>query len=83
MQLLIWTRRNSADALLWRIVNDDETVRMQAFFGKIVGYAPHFKGPVSPEIGAKSIMKVIHAASLEKGDGGKHVSYWGSTSRCL
>jgi hypothetical protein len=55
---------------------------MQAFGGKLAAYAPDFKGPVSPEKGAKSIMKVVYAAGLEQGSGGSHVSYMG-TSRYL
>lgn len=47
--------------------------------GKLASYAPHFTGPVSPEKGAKSIMKVVYAASLENGSGGAHVSYMGTT----
>ena len=47
-----------------------------------MGYAPHFAGPVSPEKGAKSIMKAVYAASLVNGSGGSHVSYMG-TSRYL
>jgi hypothetical protein len=57
---------------------DDDIARLHAFGAKIAAYAPHFTGPVSPETGAKSVMKVIYASSVEKGDGGSHVSYMGT-----
>ena len=70
------------ESLTIYLVSDNEMARMQAMFQKITAYAPYFSGPVSPDIGAKSIMKVVHAASLENGSGGKHVSYMG-TARYL
>ncbi|VUC30101.1 unnamed protein product [Clonostachys rosea] len=51
--------------------------------GKLQAYSPRFAGPVPPEDGARQLLKVMDASSIENGNGGKCVSYFGSTSRWL
>ena len=45
---------------------------------KFSAYAPHFKGPITPEESVRMVMEVIEKASLEKGDGGAFVSQFGN-----
>jgi hypothetical protein len=45
--------------------------------GKFVEYAPHFKGPSTPEAAIADVIKVINNATLEK-DGGAYVSHYGN-----
>ena len=58
--------------------NEEEAARMQALFGKLLSYAPHFTGPVPPEVAVRDVMKVAYDANLEKGDGGRFVSHLGT-----
>src|SRR5437016_5036035 len=44
---------------------------------KMAEYAPHFKGPTTPEKSVKTLIKVIEEASVEGGDGGRFVSHLG------
>ena len=45
---------------------------------KFVAYAPHFKGPITPEESVRMMMDVIEKASVKKGDGGAFVSQFGN-----
>jgi len=45
---------------------------------KFMKYAPHFKGPITPEESVGLVMKVIESKSVEKGDGGSFVSHFGN-----
>jgi NAD(P)-dependent dehydrogenase (short-subunit alcohol dehydrogenase family) len=45
---------------------------------KFAKYAPHFKGPITPEESANHVLSVIRNASVEKGDGGSFVSHFGN-----
>lgn len=51
-------------------------------FGKISAtfqkYAPHFKGPMTPEESVKLVISVYEKASVENGDGGSFVSHLGT-----
>ena len=51
---------------------------LQGMFAGFVSYAPDFKGPVSPEVAVKNVMKVVGDASVEKGDGGAFLSHLGN-----
>ncbi|KAK2590064.1 hypothetical protein QQS21_012252 [Conoideocrella luteorostrata] len=51
---------------------------LQGLFAGFVSYAPHFKGPVPPEVAVKNVMKVAGDASLEKGSGGAFLSHFGN-----
>ncbi|KAK3392117.1 hypothetical protein B0T20DRAFT_74646 [Sordaria brevicollis] len=46
--------------------------------GKLVAYAPHFKGPITPEESVKAVRAVWEEASVEEGWGGAFVSHLGS-----
>ncbi|KAL2133152.1 hypothetical protein VTI74DRAFT_2813 [Chaetomium olivicolor] len=41
-------------------------------------YAPHFKGPVTPEESVTALRSVIANASIEKGNGGDFISHYGN-----
>lgn len=45
---------------------------------KFIAYAPHFKGPITPEESVRMMMDVIEKASVENGDGGAFVSHFGN-----
>ncbi|KAI1735260.1 NAD(P)-binding protein [Xylaria scruposa] len=46
--------------------------------GKFQQYQPNFKGPTTPELAVKDVIKTWENASLEKGDGGAFLSHLGS-----
>lgn len=46
--------------------------------GKFVEYAPHFKGPDTPENSVMAMRKVIEDVSIEKGHGGDFLSHLGN-----
>lgn len=46
--------------------------------GKFQAYAPHFKGPMSPEESVKAVTSVFEKASVANGDGGSFVSHFGT-----
>lgn len=41
-------------------------------------YAPHFKGPITPEQSVTAVKSVIANASIEKGNGGDFISHLGN-----
>ncbi len=45
---------------------------------KIGAYAPHFKGPATPEEAVMDVLSVINKASVAGGDGGTFVSHFGN-----
>lgn len=51
---------------------------LQGMFAGFRSYAPHFKGPASPEVAVQSVMKIVENASVEKGDGGAFLSHYGN-----
>ena len=50
---------------------------MMGFVGKLQAYAPHFKGPITPEESVKAVRSVWEKATLEK-DAGAFVSHLGN-----
>ncbi|KAF3060056.1 hypothetical protein GL218_04821 [Daldinia childiae] len=58
--------------------SEKELANSEKMFAKFAKYAPHFKGPITPEESVKKVMKVIYNASLERGDGGSFVSHLGT-----
>ncbi|OIW26876.1 NAD(P)-binding protein [Coniochaeta ligniaria NRRL 30616] len=55
--------------------------QLQGFGGlvaKFLEYAPHFKGPITPEQSVTAVRKVIAEASVEKGNGGAFLSHLGN-----
>lgn len=51
---------------------------MGDLMAKFVRYAPHFKGPDTPEQSVTAVRKVIAEASIEKGNGGDFLSHYGT-----
>jgi hypothetical protein len=45
---------------------------------RFVEYAPHFKGPITPEQSVTAMKSVIANASVEKGNGGDFLSHLGN-----
>jgi NAD(P)-dependent dehydrogenase (short-subunit alcohol dehydrogenase family) len=45
---------------------------------KFLEYAPHFRGPITPEESVKLCLEVIRSKSVENGDGGAFVSQFGN-----
>ncbi|KAK7745574.1 hypothetical protein SLS53_003074 [Cytospora paraplurivora] len=50
----------------------------QNLLGSFQRYEPNFKGPVTPDVAMKTVIKVWENASLEKGDGGGFLSHTGT-----
>jgi hypothetical protein len=49
-----------------------------SFAGKLTTYAPHFKGPITPEESVKAVRLVWEKTSIEAGYGGAFVSHLGN-----
>ncbi|KAL6802611.1 NAD(P)-binding protein [Trichoderma sp. SZMC 28013] len=45
---------------------------------KFAAYAPHFKGPISPEESVRHVLSVIDKSSVADGNGGSFVSHFGN-----
>lgn len=60
------------------IVSDFELKSAMQTKAKFQNYAPHFKGPMTPEESVKQIIAVYEKASLANGDGGSFVSHLGT-----
>ncbi|KAJ5510009.1 Short-chain dehydrogenase/reductase SDR [Penicillium expansum] len=56
----------------------EELQALAGFVGKIVTYAPHFKGPVTPEESVRQVRSTWEKASIEGGFGGAFVSHLGN-----
>ncbi|KAJ5131577.1 short chain dehydrogenase (AtsC) [Penicillium bovifimosum] len=56
----------------------EELQGMTGFVGKLVAYAPHFKGPISPEESVRHLRSTWEKASIEGGFGGAFVSHFGN-----
>lgn len=41
-------------------------------------YAPHFRGPSTPEAAVRDVLSVMHRASVQNGNGGTFVSHYGT-----
>ncbi|PLB41381.1 putative short chain dehydrogenase [Aspergillus candidus] len=55
----------------------EEMKSMMGLMGKIVAYAPHFKGPITPEESVRHVRSTWEKASIEGGYGGAFVSHFG------
>lgn len=51
---------------------------VEGFAGKLASYAPHFKGPITPEESVKAVRSVWEKASIEEGYGGAFISHLGN-----
>ncbi|SPJ76033.1 related to protoporphyrinogen oxidase [Fusarium torulosum] len=59
-------------------MTEEQIQKAGKLMAKFVNYAPHHKGPSSPEESAKAVLSVMHEASLEKGSSGAFVSRYGN-----
>jgi len=50
---------------------------MEKMIGSFMAYAPHFRGPITPEESVTKVMEVVEKATVEK-DGGAFVSHFGN-----
>ncbi|KAH8202049.1 hypothetical protein TruAng_003804 [Truncatella angustata] len=55
-----------------------ETKALTRMLGKFQEYAPHFKGPATPEAAIKDVLSVIERSSVESGNGGSFLSHLGT-----
>jgi len=51
---------------------------MMGFVGKLAAYAPHFKGPITPEESVRRVKSTWEKASIEGGLGGAFISHLGN-----
>ncbi|EDU49733.1 FabG Dehydrogenase with different specificities related to short-chain alcohol dehydrogenase [Pyrenophora tritici-repentis] len=58
-------------------VSEEEMKGMMAFVQKLQKYAPHFKGPITPEESVRAVRSVWENATVEK-DAGAFVSHLGN-----
>ncbi|GIK00981.1 hypothetical protein Aspvir_005011 [Aspergillus viridinutans] len=54
----------------------EEIQGLMGFMGKLQTYAPHFKGPITPEESVKHVREVWEKASIKDGSGGAFVSHF-------
>lgn len=72
------SRNNSRLMLSETIATPEQVQGLMAFAGKLTAYAPHFKGPITPEESVKAVRSVWEKASIEGGYGGAFVSHLGN-----
>ena len=60
------------------IVTEEQQKGAATMMARFAGYAPHFKGPITPTESVEHVMGVIDKASVEKGDGGAFLSHFGN-----
>lgn len=60
------------------IATPEEMQGLGGFLGKLVSFAPHFKGPIPPEESVQKMREVWEKASIETGFGGAFVSHYGN-----
>ncbi|KAJ5503933.1 Short-chain dehydrogenase/reductase SDR [Penicillium fimorum] len=56
----------------------EDAEKVAALVGKFVEYAPHLKGPMTPEESVTAVLSVIDKASIANGDGGAFISHLGN-----
>ncbi|RMJ23471.1 Short chain dehydrogenase [Aspergillus sp. HF37] len=56
----------------------EEMEGLMGFAGKLVAYAPHFKGPITPEESVRHVRSTWEKASIDGGFGGSFVSHLGN-----
>ncbi|KAL2151661.1 hypothetical protein VTH82DRAFT_6759 [Thermothelomyces myriococcoides] len=56
----------------------EQLEKVSGLVSKFVAYAPHFKGPITPEESVRSLRSVIANAAIEKGNGGDFLSHYGN-----
>jgi NAD(P)-dependent dehydrogenase (short-subunit alcohol dehydrogenase family) len=56
----------------------EEIQSLMGFVSKLTAYAPHFKGPITPEESVRHVRSTWEKASIEGGFGGAFVSHYGN-----
>ena len=64
--------------LIQTTATPEEMQGLMGFMGKLATYAPHFKGPISPEESVRQVRSTWEKASIESGFGGAFVSHLGT-----
>lgn len=59
-------------------VTTEQMEVLGALMAKFAEYAPHFKGPITPEQSVTAMKSVIADASIEMGNGGDFLSHYGN-----
>ena len=59
-------------------MTEKEQQGLGELMGKFQKYAPHFRGPMTPEESVRQVISVYEKASLANGDGGSFVSHLGT-----
>ncbi|AEO64646.1 9b57afb8-39aa-4e7c-bb15-a362969ded22 [Thermothielavioides terrestris] len=62
----------------YKELTPEQLQAMGSMLTKFADYAPHFKGPLTPEQSVTACRKVIAEASIEKGNGGDFISHLGT-----
>lgn len=61
-----------------RTATPEQMQDLMGFMGRLVTYAPHFKGPISPEESVRHVRSTWEKASIEGGFGGAFISHLGN-----
>lgn len=59
-------------------MNEEVEANMKDLFTKFSSFAPHWKGPSTPDVSVRDMLKVMEKSSIENGDGGSFVSQFGN-----
>lgn len=57
---------------------EEEIKGLMEFAGKLVSFAPHFKGPITPEESVRHVRATWEKASIEGGYAGAFISHLGN-----
>lgn len=63
------------------VVTEDEKLKMQVMFVRMMEKYPEWKGLVAPEVSVKRILDVVRHTKIEQS--GQFLSYWGNTTQWL
>jgi NAD(P)-dependent dehydrogenase (short-subunit alcohol dehydrogenase family) len=58
--------------------SDEEKAKFMKMGTKFASYAPHFKGPVTPDVSVKQVLEVVEKASIDCGYAGAFISHLGT-----
>ncbi|KAH8901626.1 NAD(P)-binding protein [Thozetella sp. PMI_491] len=68
----------SVDVGQWNDATPEQLEKIGGMSAKFKAYAPHFEGPVTPEVSVEKMRVVIENVSIEKGNGGEFLSQNGN-----
>lgn len=63
---------------MFPIATPEQLEAIGGFAGKLAGYAPDFKGPISPKESVLHLRQIFETASIENGFAGAFVSHFGN-----